>query len=279
MEELVVERGGVRLSGEQAGEGIPVILLHGLTATRRYVVMGSRALEHSGHRVVALDARAHGRSDPAVDPGEYDYVNQERDLTAVLDALGIERAVVAGASMGAHTALGFALKRPDRVAALAVITPAHEPDRAGDAERVARWDALAEGLRDAGVEGFMAAYGVADVPERWRATVERVMRQRLAEHHHPGAVADAMQAVARSRPFGSFAELEAIEVPAVVVASRDDADPGHPLAVGKAVAEALARGRLVCEAPGESPVAWQGGRVSRLIAEVTSAAAREGRLG
>jgi hypothetical protein len=85
--------------------------------------------------------------------------------------------------------------------------------------------------------------------------------------------------VARSQPFGSYSELERIDVPAVVVASRDEADPGHPLAVGEAVAEALPRGRLVCEAPGESPLAWQGGRVSRLIAQVASAAAREGRVG
>ena len=55
--ELAVQRAGVALAGEEAGEGIPVVLLHGLTATRRYVVMGSRALERSGHRVIAYDAR------------------------------------------------------------------------------------------------------------------------------------------------------------------------------------------------------------------------------
>ena len=43
---------------EETGEGIPVVLLHGLTATHRYVVMGSKALERSGHRVIAYDARA-----------------------------------------------------------------------------------------------------------------------------------------------------------------------------------------------------------------------------
>ena len=52
------------LSGEEAGEGVPVVLLHGLTATRRYVVMGSKNLERGGHRVVMYDARGHGRSEP-----------------------------------------------------------------------------------------------------------------------------------------------------------------------------------------------------------------------
>src|SRR6202020_58485 len=68
-----VESGGVSVAGERAGEGIPIVLLHGLTATRRYVVMGSRALERSGHLVVAYDARGHGASSPAPEPGAYSY--------------------------------------------------------------------------------------------------------------------------------------------------------------------------------------------------------------
>ena len=68
-----IDADGVTLSGEEAGEGSPVVLLHGLTATRRYVVMGSRALERAGHRVIAYDARAHGQSDPARDPHDYGY--------------------------------------------------------------------------------------------------------------------------------------------------------------------------------------------------------------
>src|SRR5436309_4655969 len=92
-----------RLYVEETGEGVPVVLLHGLTATHRYVVMGSKALERSGHRVISYDARGHGRSTPAPDRGAYGYEELGADLVAVLDALGIERAVLAGASMGAHT--------------------------------------------------------------------------------------------------------------------------------------------------------------------------------
>ena len=71
MSEFTVERTGVRLAGEEAGVGTPVVLAHGLTATRRYVVMGSRALERGGHRVVSYDARGHGRSAPAPTPDDY----------------------------------------------------------------------------------------------------------------------------------------------------------------------------------------------------------------
>jgi len=252
----------------EAGEGTPVVLLHGLTATNRYVVMGSKALERSGHRVIAYDARAHGRSDPAPAPDAYRYEDLRDDLVGVLDAHGVERAVLAGASMGAHTILRLALEQPERVAALVVITPAYDDEAFGDADSLARWDALAEGLRTGGVEGFVEAYGDPGVPEKWKDTVFRVIRQRLAEHEHPEALADALSAVPRSRPFPSIEALGAIEAPTVVVADRDEADPGHPLAIGEAYARTIPGAELVVEEEGKSPIAWQGSQLSKLIADV-----------
>jgi pimeloyl-ACP methyl ester carboxylesterase len=260
--------GGVRLSGERAGAGPAVVLLHGLTATRRYVLMGSRLLERSGYEVVAYDARGHGHSAPAGTASAYGYEYLARDLEAVLDGLGLERAILAGASMGAHTALHVALTAPERVTALALITPAYEPSAGRDEPDGASWQALAAGLRQGGVEGFVRAYDFSAVPERWRATAERVIRQRLSAHEHPQAVADALEVVPRSRPFAAMAELAAVEVPAVVIGSRDDADPGHPLALAERYAAALPGARLVVEAQDSSPIAWQGGRLSRVLAEL-----------
>jgi 3-oxoadipate enol-lactonase len=266
-DELSIEAGGVTLRGDESGEGIPVVLLHGLTATRRYVVMGSSALQRSGHRVLAYDARAHGKSDPADDPEDYGYARLARDLLAVLDARDIERAVLAGASMGAHTITAFALAHPERVAALALLTPAFDPDDERDFDR---WDALSDGLRDGGVEGFIEAYGEPKVPERWHDTVFKVLRQRLSAHEHPDALADALRAVPRSRPFEAWEDLSAIEAPTFVVASRDEADPEHPYAVGERYERALPRARLVSEDEGASPLAWQGAQVSKVIAELAA---------
>jgi hypothetical protein len=58
-----------------------------------------------------------------------------------------------------------------------------------------------------------------------------------------------------------------------VVASRDEADPGHPYAVGEAYAERIPAARLVSEEPGSSPLAWQGGQLSKVIAELAGRAA------
>jgi pimeloyl-ACP methyl ester carboxylesterase len=269
--EFVISRKGVEISGSEAGEGVPVVLLHGLTATRRYVVMGSRALERSGHRVITYDARGHGRSSPAAAPAEYRYDDLVGDLEAVLGGLAIDRAVLAGASMGAHTLLSFALRAPERVAGLVVITPAYDGSDASP-DALARWDALSDGLRNGGVEGFVAAYGTPRVPEAWRDTVLQVIRQRLIQHEHPAAVADALRAVPRSRPFGSVEELAAISVPVAVVASADEPDPEHPQAVGEAYAATIPGARLVTDEPGRSPIAWQGSQLSKVIAEMASRA-------
>jgi pimeloyl-ACP methyl ester carboxylesterase len=274
---------GVTLAGEQTGAGPladrrscglrSVVLLHGLTATRRYVVMGSRLLERSGRRVISYDARGHGHSTPAPDRGAYGYERLAGDLLAVLDELEVERAVLAGASMGAHTIVRFALSHPERVAALGLITPAYDPaaDMTGPGAPAA-WDALARGLREGGVEGFLAASDFSSAPDRWRATVEQVVRQRLSAHEHPEAVADALEVVPRSRAFEDMQELAEIETPTLVLASRDEPDPGHPLAVGEQYAQTIPHAHLIVEDPGRSPIAWQGGQLSKALLELADRA-------
>jgi len=252
-------------SAQPGTGGRPVVLLHGLTATHRYVVHGSRALERSGHHVIAYDARGHGASDPQQ---PYDYPSLAADLGALLDARGIDRALLAGASMGAHTLLRFALERPERVAGIVAITPAWTEDRDPDLDE---WDRLAHGLRSAGVDGFVAAYDFTKLPAAWHDTVERVLRQRLAAHQHAEAVADALEQVPRSMPFDGVDALRDLDgIPAVVVASRDGADPGHPLAVGERYARTIPGARLVVEPEGESPIAWRGGQLSKVIAELAA---------
>jgi 3-oxoadipate enol-lactonase len=272
MAERVIEHAGVSLAVEETGSGLPVVLLHGLTATRRYVVMGSKTLERSGHRVIAYDARGHGRSSPASRSDQYSYKDLVGDLGAVLDGLGIERAVLVGSSMGAHTLLRLALERPGLAAGLVVITPAFDPATNDEAGRLARWDALSDGLRRGGIDGFLAAQGEPRVRPEWREKVVKVMRQRLALHEHLEAVADALRVVPRSHPFGSIDELSAISAPAAIVVSADEPDPEHPEAVGRDYAAALPAASLVTDEPGRSPIAWQGSQLSQVIAGVAERA-------
>jgi 3-oxoadipate enol-lactonase len=262
--EFRVGHGGRELAGESLGQGPPVVLLHGVTATRRYVVHGSKALARAGHRQVTYDARGHGMSDPAPAGEGYDYPRLVSDLEAVAESeLGDEPFVLAGHSMGAHTAIAYALDHGARLAGIVVIGPVHVGSI--DPEALATWDRLADALERGGVEGFMEAFD-RNLDPRWRETVLRITRQRMGQHRHPTAVAQAIRELARSSPFETMSELELLDVPALMVASHDAADPGHPYAVAAAYAQSLPRARLISEDEGSSPLAWQGGRLAREIA-------------
>jgi len=274
--EFAVGRGRHRIAGESLGEGAPIVLLHGITATRRYVVHGSKMLARRGHRQVSYDARGHGRSEPAPPGGGYGYGELVSDLQDVVESeVGETALVLAGHSMGAHTAVAYALAHPGRVAGMVLIGPVYRG--LVDEEALARWDRLAEGLERGGVDGFMEALDRGLDPA-WRETVLRFTRQRMLEHRHPEAVARALRELPRSAPFEAMSELEFLDLPAVVVASRDTADPGHPYDVGAAYAESLPGARLISEDEGESPLAWQGGRLSREIAAFCAEPAVASRL-
>ncbi|HEV7615936.1 MAG TPA: alpha/beta hydrolase [Solirubrobacterales bacterium] len=254
------------IRGETAGAGPPIVLCHGITASRRYVHHGSRALERAGHRVVTYDARGHGESDPAPAGQGYGYPQLVDDLERVVAAaVGEEPFVLGGHSMGAHTAVAYALRHPERLTGLVVIGPVYlgevEPASLG------YWDGLADALEQGGVDGFVEYVDRnQEIDPAWRHSVLGFTRARMLLHRHPQALVDALREVPGSRPFGSLADLAALELPALVVASRDAADPGHPYATAVAYAEALPRARLVSEGEGESPLAWQGGKLSRELA-------------
>ena len=100
-----------------------MVLLHGWGASaysfrHAFVLLGGRGL-----RVIAADLRGFGLSDKPSAVGAYSLANYREDLDQLLDALGIERVSLAGHSMGGGVSLQYALDRPDRVHALALINP------------------------------------------------------------------------------------------------------------------------------------------------------------
>jgi pimeloyl-ACP methyl ester carboxylesterase len=254
----------VRLHGDRSGAGLPLVLLHGLTATRRYVLQGSRHLARAGCELIGFDARGHGDSDPAPERSAYEYADMVRDLEALLGGLGLhEPVVLAGNSMGSATACAYALESPARVAALVLVTPGFSGESRGDRE-LGDWLALAHGLERGGVDGFMEAYEPPADP-RFREAALKFTRQRLERHEHPAAVADALRVVPRSVAFDGLEALEALDLPALVIGSRDESDPGHPLALARAYADHLPNSTFLVEGEGHSPIAWQGAQLSRAI--------------
>lgn len=261
--------GAPALRGESIGEGPPIVLLHGITATRRYVLHGSKLLPRRGYEVITYDARGHGESGAAPENEGYGYRWLVADLERVIEErVGEGRFLLGGHSMGAHTAVAYALEHPERLAGLVVIGPVYAGVVTDEA--LAYWDGLADALERDGVEGFVAFIDAQGPDPQWRETILRITRERIGRHRDPRALATALREVPRSRPFDSLAELEFLDVPALVVASHDVADPGHPYSVAEAYAERIPGARLVSEAEGDSPLAWQGGKLSREIADFAS---------
>jgi pimeloyl-ACP methyl ester carboxylesterase len=255
--------GSITLKGEETGEGPPVVLLHGLSATRRNVVQGSRALVKRGYRLISYDARGHGASSPAQ---HYEYPDFVADLEAVLEHLDLERAALVGSSMGAATAMAFTLEHPERVPALVQITPAYTGySRTGDVDGEV-WAKLA-GALDKGVDEFVQVAQPGDIPERWRAVAREATRQRMERHEHLDAVAQALREAPRSVAWKGLEALSSLEVPVLVVGSQDDVDTLHPLGVAEEYCRKLPNAELVVEDKGQSPLAWQGARLSNVIAD------------
>lgn len=227
---------GLEIAVESIGAGPPIVFAHGLTGTRRGTLTQLAPLADR-YRIVAYDQRGHNGSTPVTDPALYDPRRMAEDMTAVMDALGLERAIVGGESMGAATTLQFAVAHADRVERLLITAPAF-----GDAPNSAR-----EGLRDMssaittlGMETFL---GRAAIRQRddlgWPPAVIEYVRAAFASHD-PASLAAALRTVAGWVPFPDLGVLSAIDRPAHVIAWRDDAL--HPYALAERVSAVLGGG-------------------------------------
>lgn len=105
--------------GDPSGE--PVVLLHGLTMSSRTMERLADSLDE--YRVVLLDLHGHGKSTASREPGRYRVSEFADDVIALLDDLGIDRAVIGGLSLGANVSYEVALRHPERVRALVLQMP------------------------------------------------------------------------------------------------------------------------------------------------------------
>src|SRR4051794_17482240 len=111
-----------RVSTMSAGKGKPIVMLHGLGATKAEFLPTIAAMAPNGWRVIAIDLPGYGDSDKPF-PAAYDAAFFSRWVVATLDALGIDRAHVLGHSMGGRVALEVGMSAPDRTDRLIAMTP------------------------------------------------------------------------------------------------------------------------------------------------------------
>jgi pimeloyl-ACP methyl ester carboxylesterase len=109
---------GLSLAYQSFGDGLPVLCIHGFASSGKvnWIETGwVDTLTQAGYRAITLDNRGHGESDKPYDPELYYPALMARDAVALLDHLGIERAVILGYSMGARISAFMAYEHEDRV--------------------------------------------------------------------------------------------------------------------------------------------------------------------
>jgi 3-oxoadipate enol-lactonase len=162
------------LRGEQAGDGPPVVLIHGFSFDRSMWDPQFAALAH-GYRVIRYDLRGFGASGrPVAGRGHV------ADLLALLDALAVERAHLVGLSLGANIALAAAALHAERVRRLVLASPGlpgypwTTPRPPDEAAAVARLEGVEAGKRFwLEHEIFRSADAYPQAWERLVAMVER----------------------------------------------------------------------------------------------------------
>lgn len=248
---------GVDLAVEDTGTGTPVLWGHGLTssmAAEAAMGMGVADLPADRYRLIRYDARGHGESGATADPADYAYPSLAADQLALVDALGIDRFVSGGMSMGTGTALHVAVAAPDRVQALVLGIPptAWEGRRARGATYQDRGRVIRDEGMAAFVEGAMAE-PLAPIFEPFADLVRAGIRDRY-EDYDPDVLAPLLTGVGGSDlpPPDAIATLT---MPVLVLAWTGD--PVHPEATAARLAELLPQAEVVVAATLQEVVAWK----------------------
>ncbi len=234
-------------------------VLHGTPdATRRFALIHSLAMDHSfwdpvvkelgpGVAVAAVDARGHGQSDKPAGP--YRVETFADDVTGVLDALGWERAVIGGASMGGSVALAFAIRHPGRTAGLGLFdtTAWYGPNAPSDWEGRGR-KAVQEGL--ASLLSFQET--------RWFTDDFRRERPEIVEGSKRVFLANDVKAYLETcRMLGNMdlrGGLAGIQAPTQILVGEEDY--ATPIAMAQALADAIPNStmRILSQARHLSPL-------------------------
>lgn len=222
-----VAAGDLAIAYEVEGAGPPLVLLHGATSSAREDFAHQLPELRRAFRCHLPDARGHGGTRwDAADGWSYELLVD--DLVAFVDALGLRTFHLAGFSMGATTALGFAVRHPGRLRTLVLVGTSVEREprasvarRLFDPERVGRDD-------PAWADALGRRHDPGQGPGAWRRLLPAIAREVAVQQLHDAAA------------------LRGVDAPTLVVVG--DRDPFVPVDQALALRRALPDGRL-CVVP------------------------------
>jgi pimeloyl-ACP methyl ester carboxylesterase len=190
----MIKANGIRLNVTTAGEGRPILLLHGFPDTYNVWRKQFGALVDAGYRVIAPDLRGYGESDAPRTVDAYGVAHLRADMAGLLDAMEVERAYVVGHDWGSIIGWQMCMYTPERVECFAALSVGH-PDayaKAGIGQKMRAWYAalfqlpgIAESMLRAGDLMALKPYAVDDEQlAEWRANLAREGRLTAALNYY-----------------------------------------------------------------------------------------------
>jgi len=234
---MKAEVNGITLAYEEVGRGPAVVLIHGYPLCRRAWAPQAAALAAAGYRVVIPDLRGFGES--GAPEGAYVMDAFADDVAALMDHLGIERAVVGGMSMGGYVLLNLLERHRQRVAAaLFLVTRAAADDEPGRMRRTTLARDVLSGRPQSVTDAFAQILFAVETPLRHPELVEEVGKWMTATS--PQGLAGGLLAMRDRKDYPDL--LPTFDLPALVVGAAQDR--AVPLEHSRLLAEGLPQGRL-----------------------------------
>lgn len=246
---------GVDLAVRDTGQGPTMLWGHGLlgcmTQDDAAGLLDWAALA-AGARLVRYDARGHGLSEATLAPEDYRWPELARDMLALLDGLGEQRAVLGGVSMGCATSLHAAVRDPERATGLVLMAPPTAWDTRP--RQALTYRVLARVVELLGI-GLFRRLALLPRPQPANEALAALHRS-VAEHLRRAdrrAVVAALRGAAKS-DLPSERALAVLDIPALILAWTDD--PAHPVSSAERLAELLPRSELHVAASAEQMHDW-----------------------
>jgi pimeloyl-ACP methyl ester carboxylesterase len=229
-------RGRTARSAPAAGR--PLILLHGLLLSQEMHRPLAEDLAARGNRVITLDLLGHGRSDRPRDMWRYSMSGYGREVVALMDHLGIDRAVVMGTSLGANAALEVAAASPERLRGLVVEMPVLDNGLLGSA---LAFTPLLVALTFGEPAMKLLARGARAVPRRLLPHYGNVMLDVVRQEPGPGGA--LLQGLFFGRIAPPRSERSTFTTPTLILGHGRD--PVHPFSDAGMLAREMPNSRLI----------------------------------
>lgn len=242
-----IDRNGRKLEYEVSGEGLPLVFLHGLGGGVSQIKSLYNVIP--GVKLIVLNQQGHGGSAP--DWERFGFDSLADDVIAVLDHLGIKRAVIAGISMGAAVSLNLAVRYADYVQKLILIRnawsfeamPADRQKAFDDLGRcLERYHESIDGDWKSGLERFWCTEGGKIVEATGSAYTKNAFTRPFREDYNI-LWNKKYSLLPPQIPVNNREEIEGLMIPTLVIACKNDFC--HPFEYGEKLYRTIPEARII----------------------------------